>query len=223
MDKINTPIYWKKCYENCEECYDVGNSTNMNCISCKDLSYNSSINYYFLLTDNGNCVRECKSNFFWTLDGDCVDNCPNGTYIYSLNRTCLKNCPNFYELNEEQNECIEQSYEKISSNDFKNLFLNNMNDFTGMDELINGSDFLAVVLSSNDMDPIEQVKKGISGVNLNNCTEQLKEHYNISKDENLIILNMEMKRNEIKINEEKNPGDNSIDVGKQSEILVYDK
>ena len=223
LDKINTPIYWKKCYENCEECYDVGNSTNMNCISCKDLSYNSSINYYFLLTDNGNCVRECKSNFFWTLDGDCVDNCPNGTYIYSLNRTCLKNCPNFYELNEEQNECIEQSYEKISSNDFKNLFLNNMNDFTGMDGLINGSDFLAVVLSSNDMDPIEQVKKGISGVNLNNCTEQLKEHYNISKDENLIILNMEMKRNETKINEEKNPGDNSLNVGKQSEILVYDK
>ena len=67
--------------------------------------------------------------------------------------------------------------------------------------LINGSDFIAVVLSSDEIDPKEQIKKGISAIDLGNCTEQIKEYYNISKDESLIILNMESKRDESNTNE----------------------
>ena len=37
LDTTNTPFNWKKCYENCEECYGLGNITNMNCLSCKKI------------------------------------------------------------------------------------------------------------------------------------------------------------------------------------------
>ena len=40
--------------------------------------------------------------------------------------------------------------------------------------LINGSDFIAVVLSSDEIEPKEQIKKGISAIDLGNCTEQIK-------------------------------------------------
>ena len=97
-----------------------------------------------------------------------------------------------------------------------------MNEFINSSILYNGSDFLAVVLSSDDMEPKEQIKKGISGIDLGNCTEQMKEYYNISKNESLIILNLEIKRNETKINEDKDINDNSFDVGKSSQIEIYD-
>ena len=38
------------------------------------------------------------------------------------------------------------------------------------------------------MDPKDQIKKGISVIDLSNCTEQIKEYYNISKNESLIIF-----------------------------------
>ena len=86
--------------------------------------------------------------------------------------------------------------------------------------LINGSDFIAVILSSDEMDPKDQIKKGISAIDLGNCTEQIKEYYNISKNESLIILNMESKRNESNTNSGNN--NNAFDIGKSSQIEIYD-
>ena len=88
--KINS-FNWKKCHENCEECYGLGNSTNMNCLSCKK---NLSNFYTLKLTTDGNCIKQCKNNLFLTSFGHCMKTCPNGTYQYILNYTCLENCPN---------------------------------------------------------------------------------------------------------------------------------
>ena len=112
--------------------------------------------------------------------------CPNGTYQYLLNYTCLEHCPINYEINDEQNKCVKIPYDKLGSSDFKNQILNNINEYVYSSALINGSDFLAVVLSSDDMDPKEQIKKGISAIDLGNCTGRMKECY-ISKNESLII------------------------------------
>jgi len=84
--------------------------------------------------------------------------------------------------------------------------------------LINGSDFIAVVLSSDEMDPKEQIKKGISAIDLGNCPDQIKEYYNISKNESLIILNMESKRDESNTNSGSN--NNALDIGKSSQIEI---
>ena len=37
LNKEIDSFYWKKCYENCEKCFGLGNSTNMNCLSCKKI------------------------------------------------------------------------------------------------------------------------------------------------------------------------------------------
>ena len=53
------------------------------------------------------------------------------------------------------------------------------------------------------MAPEEQIKKGISAIDLGECTQIIKGYYNISENESLIILNMESKNIENN-DEEKN-------------------
>ena len=67
----------------------------------------------------------------------------------------------------------------------------------------------------------DQIKLGISAVDLGNCTEVLKEHYSIPKEENLIILNMETKKEENAKNET-NDDDKSFNLGKKIHLEVYD-
>ena len=225
LDKKEDPYKWKKCYEKCETCTTEGNSTNMNCLSCNSnlINYKTLKPYYFKLAENGNCIEGCSDNLYLTLLGDCLDTCPNGTYKYSMNYTCLKSCPHNYELNKEQNECIKKSFDQTtSSSEFKNEIMNNILEFVNSSKIINGSDFLAVVLSSDDMDPKEQLKKGISAIDLGDCPETIKKYYNISEDESLIILNMESKKNESKIHEVKDNNDNSFDLGKNVQVEVFD-
>ena len=70
-------------------------------------------------------------------------------------------------------------------------------------------------------DPKKQLEKGISAIDLGNCTEQIKEYYNIPKEESLLILNMESKRNENKKDEDND--NNAMDIGKNMQIEIYDK
>ena len=136
-----------------------------------------------------------------------------------MNNSCLESCPHNYKINE-KNECeLKNSGGTTSISEFKTQFLSNMTSYVNSSKVINGSNFIAVVISSNEMDPKEQIKMGISPVN---CTEVLKEHYNISSEENLIVLNMEIKNEENQKNESINSGDNSFNLGKTTQIEVYD-
>ena len=92
LDIDSDPFNWIKCYKYCETCNSLGNSTNMNCLSCnKDLiNDKTSKPYFFKLKNNGNCIEECPDNYFLTDIGDCVKECPNGTFQYNGNFTCLK-------------------------------------------------------------------------------------------------------------------------------------
>ena len=62
-------------------------------------------------------------------------------------------------------------------------------------EIINDSDFIALIFLLDSINPKEQIEKGISAIDLGNCTNVLKEHYHINKDEYLYVLNIESKRN----------------------------
>ena len=63
------------------------------------LVISSGINDFEVLTDNKNLDNEspkddkCPENLFKTLAGECVSNCPSGTYQFLLNHTCLESCP----------------------------------------------------------------------------------------------------------------------------------
>ena len=205
LDTDADPYIWKKCYERCQTCNTSGNFTNMNCLSCRTDLFDpiKSKPYKLTLTTRANCVEGCSNDLYLTLEGDCVTNCSFGFYKYSFNHTCLSECPHNYEPNSEQTKCIIKSIDQeTSSDEFKSQVPENILEFVNSSSLYNGSNFLAVVLSFSDTDPKEQVKKGISAVDLGDCEFKLKDYYNISYNESLIILNMESKRNETK-NEEK--------------------
>ena len=76
-------------------------------------------------------------------------------------------------------------------------------------QFINGTNFIGIALSSNYMDSKIQLRNGISPVDLGYCTEIIKENYNISKNESLMIFNIETKN--ININ---NNNDNCFNLGK---------
>ena len=213
----------KSCYNSCKGCLndiDSADDNNHYCIECKEGFYPSP-------KKEGNCYtrdyleEEYPAHYldevnkiFITCNPKC-NICKDPINEFCI-ICCKENCTEEYD----PNDCKVKSYGRISSSDFKQLLLTNITSFMNSSALYNGSDFKAVVLSSDEMDPNEQVKKGISAIDIGNCTAQIKEYYNISKDENLIILNIENKRNETKINEEKTG--NLIDIGKQSYIGIYD-
>ena len=63
------------------------------------------------------------------------------------------------------------------------------------------------------MDPKEQLKNGISAIDLGNCSNTIKDYYKI---DDFIVVNMETKNNETGAN------DNSLNIGKNTQIELYD-
>ena len=219
LDKNIETYIWKKCYSKCETCISGGDDINMNCLSCKIFLNMDSI------LINGNCIYECINNTFITPDGNCVISCLQGTYQFSYNNSCLYSCPQNYEIND-NNKCIlKSSFEDIAINDFKNVMRNEIISFVNSNstKVINGTNFKAVVLTSDKMNPEDQLKKGISAIDLGNCTQEIKDHYNISEEENLIILNMETRNDQSQKNESSNNIDTkSSNLNKNTQLEIYD-
>ena len=210
-EKIN------ECDISCLTCYEK-NKTK--CIQC-----NIEQGYYPLYNDNSSCYKnETKmpglyldisvNPYIWKNFYEKSKTCPNGTYKYSQNNSCIETCPNNYIIY--NNECIEKVNEQnIIISDFKNQILNDINSYKNSTKFINGTNFIAAVLSSDKLDPEEQIKNGISAIDLGNCTEVIKEHYNISRQENLIIFNIETKS-------EINNNNDTFNLGKNTQLDIYD-
>ena len=100
--------------------------------------------------------------------------------------------------------------------DVKNTIFSNITSIINSTRVINDTNFISVVFSSDNMNPEEQIKNGISAIDLGNCTKIIKEYYNISKNESLIIFNIETKK------KSNNNNDNSFNLGKNTQIEIYD-
>ena len=94
--------------------------------------------------------------------------------------------------------------------------MDDITSFVNSSAVVTGSGFKAIVLSSNDIDPTEQIKKGISAIDLGNCTQIIKDYYNISDNDYFIVLNMETKNNE------RNDNNNSFNLGKNMQVEIFD-
>ena len=99
---------------------------------------------------------------------------------------------------------------------FKEVISNDISLYINSSKVINGSDFLAMVLSSDNINPEEQLKNGISAIDLGNCINIIKAQNHIDKDKNLIILNIQSKNNYENQNE-----DDSLIIGKSTYIEIY--
>ena len=231
---------WKKCYEKCKECDAHGTEENMNCLSCKiqiDPLTNETIHYTLV---EKNCLIIYPSDTFitnfaeyvgaystnineYTSTDSVILEYPSNTDEYSLNTSDILECPNNYEKNEDNTKCIPKKFDnEIKASEFKDQISNDITSYVNSSAVINSSDFIAVVMTSDDMSPEAQIKNGISAVDLGNCTQVLKEYYNIPQDEGLIILNMESKKDKNQKNKTENNNDNSFNLGKNTLLEVYD-
>ena len=95
-----------------------------------------------------------------------------------------------------------------------------INDFILSEQnisIINDSNYVKVILDTNRITIYEQLKEGISAIDLGNCEKIIKDYYNISEEEGLIIINKQSKNiNNNTIN------DNSFNLGINNEIEIYD-
>ena len=151
----------------------------------------------------------------------CVDSCSISTFIYEYSGKCYSECP--YGTIENNFICYDSlelgKCGDIKPTDFKNQVKEKITSYTNSSFIINGSNFKAAVISSDKLNPEEQIKNGISAFDLGNCTNILKEYYEIPYEENLIILNMEIKNEK---NESDKINDKSFDLGKNTQIEIYD-
>ena len=223
--KNETDNIYYKCHQNCYNCTSKPDSSSMNCILCAENYYkfpdgslpnncvdNSTLNSWKAnIIENTNIIESSfnileESSFF-----------QETTYISETDSTELESTLIIIEEKEKSygNNIFNES---ITSKDFISQISNNITAFVNSSFLINGSDFLAVILNSDDLNPEEQLKLGISAIDLGNCTETIKDYYNISENDSLIILNMESKKNK----SEKKENDDSFNLGKNAQIEVYD-
>ena len=224
LNKFNVPYKWNECFEYCATCNYKGNSNKMSCLSCKkniiSPIYNKAVYFKF---SNGNCIEGCPNNLFLTKFGDCVELCPNETYQFIPNISCVDHCPPNYEVNEDRTRCISTIFsETISSEEFKDMIFKNLSNFVDPDTVINGSNFKAQIISSDDLDPLEQIKNGISGLDLGNCIEILKKQYTIPNEEDLIIVEIETKEDKEK-NQNLDKDKDCIDLGKNVQVSICDR
>ena len=150
----------------------------------------------------------------------CVDSCSYTSFLYEFSGKCYTECPfGTVEKNFKCYDCIEKgNCDEISVNDFKNQMREKITSYMNKSNIIKGSNFLAAV-SSDKINPEDQIKNGISAFNLGNCTNVLKEYYKIPENENLIILNLEIKTEK---NDSINVDVKSFNLGKNTQLEIYD-
>ena len=189
------------CHDNCS-CSCNGSSI-WNCLLCHNESFSDSVQENSIMTTN--TIKE------------------NNTKI-------MENTNSNSQINISDSEITENTFSnsiitikeidsEMTLNEFKDQIKNDITSYINSSKVINGTNFLAMILSSDDINPEEQLKKGISGIDLGNCTNVLKEYYKSPKEENLIVLNMELKNNESQNN---NNEDKSFNLGKDTQLEIYD-
>ena len=218
----NLQLVFLACYQSCSNCTEGARysaSVKHNCIECKE-------NYYKSPDNNNNCFSKEEKQINWYLDeanskfGICNEKC-SCSCTGPLKSDCLK-CTDEENVNNNfatTNAINEKFDSDISLSEFKNEIINFITSYTDTSYFFNGTDFLAMILSSDNLEPEEQLKKGITSFDLGNCTNVLKEYYKIKKDENLIIINIQYKNDENIYNNNK---DKYYYLGKDVILKIYD-
>ena len=224
FNSFSESYFWEECYQYCASCEYKGNAKKMACLSCKtDLineEYNKTLYFKF---SNGNCNIGCPNNLFLTKQYDCLPSCLNGTYEFIPNVTCVDTCPENYVVNQERTRCVFSGISNsTSSSEFKDIIFQNISAYVDKNTVINGTNFKAQIIAASDIDPVEQIKNGISGLDFGDCIETLKAKYNIPADEDLIVIEIESKEDKEK-NKNYDRTTDSIDLGKDVKVSICDK
>ena len=79
---------YKKCYDSCKTCDQIGISEDHKCKDCLD--------GYIKLNNDNNCYKECEHYYYFDDNGkyECLNEnkCPNGYKLLYTTNKCIKNC-----------------------------------------------------------------------------------------------------------------------------------
>ena len=185
------PIKWIKCDEKCATCGFLDNSNNITCLKCRNDLFNDKGERIKLRLISGNCYDGCPDGFLLSIpDDDCVENCSNGTYEFSVNKTCLEQCPEDYKVNKLGKTCISTDLSKINLTitNLKSVVSQDLEIFTNPEKIIKANDFQAEILDVNDLDIDRHLESGISSIDFGDCISRLRQKYNMSRSQKLIII-----------------------------------
>ena len=224
LNKFSEPYKWSTCYENCATCEFRGTENKMNCISCRTNlknKFNKIKNFIFI---NGNCIEICLEELFLTKEGDCVSECPEGTFQFQLNwnYSCVDFCPEKYVFSKDGKKCVLPEFQSyISPTEFQSIISYDINSYVNSSRIIDLDNLKAKIFYSNDLNSISGTSNQISGIKyLENSLLALKAKNSIPDNENLIIVLIETKGKN-QNNEDTN--NNLINLGKDIQLLIFDK
>ena len=197
------------CINDEEKVPNIMNELNKKKFAINDCSYNWKSNRKKVIEENGIFVDECYYNntFYYEYKYICYRNCPNGTKLLNDNDyLCLIDCPEELPFQENE-ECIEN----CKAIDFFNgkCIINNENikaketiiktiideintlkiNEEKKDYIIKDKIITYQITSSNIQSKGEY--NDLSTIDIGECENILKKKYNISSNENLIILKVD--------------------------------
>ena len=149
----NDKIY-KKCFENCLECFGAGNERNNKCSKCKNnfIFSNEFINddikknncflkcehYYYIDSNEYYCTQnnKCPNKYSKIIPNKfkCIDDCKfDNIHQYEFNNTCFEKCPFGTSYNNSNYICQKKEEMEIKNEFLKNIQENIKNGFNTED------------------------------------------------------------------------------------------
>ena len=213
----NISNLWEKCYEKCSQCSKNAEENQMNCDSCISNYTDENGNIKNLFLYEGNCITNCPNDLYYTYDNKCVTICPDNTFKITSNKTCSNNCPENYI--KQGKTCLNTDLlnNKTATSDLIKTIENDIISYIDPNRIIDSAIYKMQIINSSDMNITNQLKNNISAIYLGECANILKKQYNISDYEDIIIFELETKKNN-------STNDNNInkDMGKNVKFLIYD-
>ena len=209
--------YFKPCYESCLNCSKKGDKINHNCLACesgymkkpygpeKDFNCVAYCEYFYISIYNQfKCVESLpcppEANYLIKERKECTDDCQKDSkYQFSFEGYCYEECPpNTYE----DNYKCKVDIEEFSLNE-KNIELNYTsfvesidsyvsiyaNEFSYTDNHVTkfkNDEYEAIIYKNSDS--INELSLDFPNFDFGNCYKRVKNYYNISENENLIVM-----------------------------------
>ena len=214
---INDSIYNTNCYEKCDYNYYFDKSNKYHCEQTCPIEYNK------IIKEKNKCIDDCKKDdiYKYEYNNICYQQCPNETIINEDNYICSDNInikiKKQTDINETINSILSFVNDLLISNNTKSFnssymekqdqilekvqdIINNGLDTTdikkGNDITMNtGTVNYTITTTSNQKN---NKNNNVSTINLGECENKLKEKYNISKNDTLYILKVDVLIDSIK-------------------------
>ena len=193
INNENGLLFFDTCYETCETCSNHGNSEIHKCLTCKE-------NYIYF---QGFCVDICPDNFY-KFENECVSDCPDGYFFYDKTKECINVCPENSTLNSAKDKCLQNTlYTDKSRYELIDIIDDSILSYTSSQLVIKGENYSAQVYELGDSDSIAKVatEQKLSTIELTECAEYLKKYYNISEQEDLIMIKIDKNTTDAVVNE----------------------